>query len=469
MDTDHSSFLTTLKLAADEQPIYRQLVDAIAERIASGDLAAGERLPPQREIARQLGINLTTVTRALSALQQRGLVEGRPGRGTVVAAKRNGDEPGFRSAPSDESGFIDLSVNRPATSAYPEALAKILPRLAKDKRYPALQDYQAPEGPLWARAAAAAWLAPIAGEGDPGRILLTSGAQHALGCVLAATTQAGDMILADAVTYQGIKALCQSRGVELRGLPGDRQGMLPDAFEHACAHARPRAIFIVPSLHNPTTVTLSLERREAIVKIARQHNVLIIEDDVYGPLLDERPPSLAVLEPELTIHVSGFSKCVAPGLRMGFVAAPRALVMKIAAALRTDCWCVGPLSALVGTLLFEEGLIGDLVTQQKEELRLRQELVRSILGRFDVQTHDTSTHAWLHLPEPWRSPLFVRVSQREGVGVLGGEAFAVGRHAAPDAVRINVAAARSREDLRRGLEILAGLMGSGQLHLNDVA
>jgi DNA-binding transcriptional MocR family regulator len=154
---------------------------------------------------------------------------------------------------------------------------------------------------------------------------------------------------------------------------------------------------------------------------------------------------------------------------MGFLASPRALMMKIAAALRTDCWCISPLSALVGTLLLEEGLIENLITQQKDELRLRQELVRAVLGRFDIQTHETSTHAWLHLPEPWRGPLFARVCQREGVGVLGGEAFAVGRQAVPDAVRINVAAARSREDLRRGLEILAGLMGSGQLHLNDVA
>ena len=469
MDTEPSSFLASLRFAPDEQPIYRQLVDAIAERIANGELLAGERLPPQREIARALNINLTTVTRALSVLQQRGLVEGRPGRGTVVAAKRGGEEQSCRSAPTDESGLIDLSVNRPATSAYPEALAKILPRLPRDKRFPTLQDYQTPEGPLWARSAAAAWLAPIAGDGDPGRVLLTDGAQHALACVLAAVTQPGDLMLADAITYQGMKALCQSRGVELRGLPMDRQGMLPDAFEHACAHGRPRAVFLVPSLHNPTTVTLPLERREAIIKTARQHNVLIIEDDVYGPLLDERLPSFATLEPELTIHVSGFSKCVAPGLRMGFLASPRALMMKIAAALRTDCWCISPLSALVGTLLLEEGLIDDLITQQKDELRLRQELVRTVLGRFDVQTHDTSTHAWLHLPEPWRGPLFVRVSHREGVGVLGGDAFAVGRQAVPDAVRINVAAARSREDLRRGLEILAGLMGSGQLHLNDVA
>jgi DNA-binding transcriptional MocR family regulator len=462
-------FLDTLRLPGGPQPIYRQLVDAIAELIAQGELTAGERLPPQREIARSIGVNVTTVTRALSALQQRGLVIGRPGRGTIVARPERGDEQGFNSAPADEAGVIDLSVNRPATSAYAEALARILPRLPKDKRYPGVQDYQVPEGPVWARVAAAAWLAPVAGGDDPGRIVITEGAQHALACVLAATTQPGDVLLADAVTYQGIKALCHTRGVDLRGLAMDRDGMLPDAFEKACAESVPRAIFLVPSLQNPTTATLPEERRHAIVKIARRHNVLIIEDDVYGPLLKERVPSFAMLEPELTVHISGFSKCVAPGLRMGCIAAPRALVTQVAAMLRINCWCISPLSALIGTVLLEEGVIDELIAQQREELRLRQLLLSGVLGHFDIQTHEASTHAWLHLPSPWHSHTFARICLHNGVRVLGSDAFTVNRHGTRDAVRINVGAARSRDDLRRALEIIAGLMSSGHLHLNDVA
>lgn len=467
MSRETSSLFQSLRLADTELPIYRQLADAVADWIEQGELVAGTRLPPQREIARRLGINVTTVTRALSALQQRGLVHGRPGRGTIVASPDSGEEAGFQSAPGDEAGLIDLSVNRPATGAYAEALARLLPRLPRDRRFATLQDYQPPEGPLWARAAAAAWLAPFAGGNDPGRIVLADGAQHALACVLAATTQHGDTILADAVTYQGVKALCHSHGVQLRGLAMDREGVLPDEFEAACAQGAPRAIFLVPSLHNPTTVTLSLTRRHAIIAIARRHNVLIIEDDVYGPLLEERPPSFASLEPELTVHIGGFSKCVAPGLRTGFVAAPRALVAGVSAMLRIDCWCISPLSALVATMLLEEGLIEELVSQQREELRARHRQLQATLGRFDVQSHETSTHAWLHLPEPWRGHVFARIALRSGVRVLGGDAFTVGRGGAPDAVRINLGAARSREDLRRALEILATLMESGHLHLND--
>ncbi|HZZ25377.1 MAG TPA: GntR family transcriptional regulator, partial [Roseiarcus sp.] len=160
------------------------------ERIARGELVEGERLPPHREIARSLGINVTTVTRAFSALQQRGLVEARPGRGTLIAA-RAADEGSFKSAPSDEAGLIDLSVNRPPTSAYLDALAALLPRLPKDRRFGAVRDYHPPEGPVWARAAVADWLNGVAGDGDPGRVVLTDGAQHGLACVLRALTQRG--------------------------------------------------------------------------------------------------------------------------------------------------------------------------------------------------------------------------------------------------------------------------------------
>ena len=460
--------LDNLQLPADDQPMYRRLATAIAERIASGDLAGGERLPPQREIARQLGINVTTVTRAFSSLQQRGLVEARPGRGMSVVLREVPEEGGFRSAPSDESGLIDLSVNRPATTAYLDGLAPLLPRLAKDRRYSALQDYHPPEGPPWARAAAAQWLAPYAGRGDVGRVVLTDGARQGLACLLTAVAQRGDVILADAITYQGIGALCRSLGLDLHGVAGDREGMRPDAFEAACTAWRPRAVFLVPSLHNPTTVTLSEERRRAIAAVARRHNVLIIEDDVYRPLIGSALPSFAEIEPELTIYVSCLSKCIAPGLRLGYVVGPRAVIGNVAAALRVNCWSISPLTALIGTLLLEEGIVDHLIATQKEELRQRQGVLREALAGFDVQTHEASTHAWLHLPEPWRGAGFARASRQRGVAVLPADAFAVGREVLAHAVRINVGAARSQADLRRALEILVDLMNSGHLEVAGV-
>jgi DNA-binding transcriptional MocR family regulator len=454
-----------LQLSSGDGPVYRRLADAIADRIANGALSVGDRLPPQREIAQRLGINVTTVTRAFSTLQERGLIDARPGRGMLVAEQKSDSGSGFVSAPSDDAGVVDLSINRPATDAFLDAFTALLPRLAKNKHYAAIQDYHPAEGPIWARSAVAEWLKTVAGDGDPGRVVLTIGAQHALDCVLSAVAQKGDVILADEVTYQGINALCRSHGIELRGLAMDKGGLRPDAFDAACAQWRPRAVFLVPSLHNPTTITLTEERRRGIVEIARRHNVLIIEDDVYRPLLNNPPPSFASLEPELTVYIGGFSKCVAPGLRFGFVIGPRFMMGQVAAALRINCWSVNPMAVLIATILLEEGTATGVIEAQKSELLHRQAILTEMLGGFDLQTDVTSTHAWLRLPEPWRGAGFARTCLQRGVGVLPGDAFAVGREPVQHGVRINVGAARSRDDLRRALKTMRELLEAGHLQI----
>lgn len=433
-----------------DTPIYRQIANAIAAKIACGELSAGERLPPQRDIARQAGVNLTTVTRAFADLQERGLVTSRPGRGSLVASGREAAH--FKSAPLDEQGYIDLSVNRPATTGYLEALAALLPRLPEDPRYAALQDFHEPEGPDWAREAVAGWLAAqIEGEAPAQRLLVTNGAQHGLSCVLAAIARPGDVILADALTYQGIGALCRSLDLVLKPVDMDDEGMRPEALAGACAELAPRAVFLVPTLHNPTTVTLAEERRRALAGIARNHGALLIEDDVYRPLKDGAPRAFVASDPDITIHLSGFSKSIAPGLRFGAVLAPASLVGDIAAMLRINCWSTGPLTALIAARLIEDGQVGRILEGQKREFEARQMLVRELLGDVDLSQDPQAPHAWVHLPEPWHANAFVRAAAQAGVGVLSGEAFAISRNAVPHAVRLNVGAARSRAQLREAL------------------
>jgi DNA-binding transcriptional MocR family regulator len=445
-------------------PIYRQIADLIADKIAEGRLAAGDRLPPQRDIARMAGVNLTTVTRAFASLQERGLVESRPGRGSIIADPAM--TASFQSAPVDEQGFIDLSVNRPATTGYLQALATLMPQLPIDRRYAALQDFHAPEGPGWAREAMAGWFSAMAGVNEPAQIVMTNGAQHGLACVLGALARPGDTILADAVTYQGIGALCRSLDLTLRPVGMDRGGMRPDVLKAMCAEHKPRAVFLVPTLHNPTTITLDSDRRQAIAEIARKHDVLIIEDDVYRPLKELSPPAFVASDPDITIHIGGLSKCVAPGLRLGAVLAPKSMIADIAAMLRINCWSTSPLNALIATRMIEDGLVDRVIAGQRKEFAHRQAIVREVLSGFDVMTDDVATHAWLQLPEPWNGNAFSRAAHQSGVGVLSGEAFAVGRDSVPHAVRINVGAARSREDLRRALESLRGIL-SGDRRLFD--
>ncbi|MCA1493064.1 PLP-dependent aminotransferase family protein [Ensifer sp. NBAIM29] len=449
-----------LKFTPGDVPIYRQIADRIASEISEGRLAIGDRLPPQRDIARMAGVNLTTVTRAFADLQQRGLVESRPGRGSIIADPSI--TASFKSSPVEEQGFIDLSVNRPATTGYLEALAALMPHLADDRRYPVLQDFHAPEGPAWAREALAAWLAPVSGTNDPAQVIMTNGAQHGLACVLGAFARPGDSILADAITYQGIGALCRSLDLTLRPVAMDAGGMRPDAFEEACVAHNPSAVFLVPTLHNPTTITLAAERRAQLAAIARKHGLLIIEDDVYRPLKVVAPPAFVLSDPDITIHVGGLSKCVAPGLRLGAVIAPKPMVSDIAAMLRINCWSTSPLNALVATRMIEDGLVSSVIAGQRAEFVARQAIVREVLSGFDLMTDDVATHFWLQLPDPWHGNAFARAASQAGVGVLAGEVFAVGRDSIAHAVRINVGAARSRASLRHALEALREVLAGGR-------
>ncbi|MCX2721214.1 PLP-dependent aminotransferase family protein [Roseibium salinum] len=447
-----------LSFRKSDGPIYLQIAGIIEERIANGQLAVGDRLPPQRDIAQSTGVNLTTVTRAFASLQERGLVESRPGRGSIVA------DPSqvavFKSAPLDRSGYIDLSVNRPATTGYLQALSALMTQLPADPRFTALQDFHAPEGPVWAREAMAAWMSTLIGTVDPSNLVVTNGAQQALGCVLRAIARPGDVIVTDIVTYQGIGALCRSLDLVLKPVEVDGEGMSPADFAAVCEADRPRAVFLIPTLHNPLTVTMSAERKATLAATARRHGVLIIEDDVYRALKPGAAPTFAQTNPDITIHINSLSKCVAPGLRLGAVLAPEPMVFDIAAMLRIDCWSISALNALIAVRMIEEGTLDAIIAGQVAEFRNRQEIVQSILSGHDLATDDVSPHCWLRLPDPWHGNSFVKAAHRDGVGVLSGEAFAVTRECIPHAVRINLGAARTHEDLRSGLDKLCQILKS---------
>lgn len=449
------------------EPLYEQLAQALAEGIRSGALVTGERLPPHRDLASRLNINITTVTKAMALLQEAGLVESRPGRGTSVKPLLHQPGAQFQSAPSRDPGRVDLSINRPATDSYSQELARLLPELSRDLRFGEVPDYHPSEGPAWAREAAASWLRQHGVTAEAGQLLIAEGAQHGIACTLRAIAERGDTVLADAITYQGINALCRTLGLNLVGVDGDDKGMLPAALEQACVKHSAKVLFLVPSLHNPTAVTLSAERRHALAEVADRHRLLLIEDDVYRPLLDQSPLPFVALLPERTVYITALSKCIAPGLRMGFVMAPPRLVGDISATLRIDCWSVSPLSALIATRFIESGKALEMVAMQREELRARQDLLRQTFGDLQVQAGATSPHAWLHLPEPWRASTFALTCQERGIGLLPGAAFTLRQEHPPHAVRINLSAARSRDDLARALETIARLARQGHLHMHD--
>ncbi|PYE24887.1 PLP-dependent aminotransferase family protein [Paraburkholderia silvatlantica] len=442
------------------QATYLEVSRNLEEQVRSGQYPPGSRLPPQRDLAVELGINVSTVSRAYKELQARGLIVASKRRGSIVtggampavgAAAQRGSE----ASGADANGVVDLTVNRPATGEFLAQLARTMASISRDPRFAQTQEYQPPQGAEWARAAGAQWIAAPGFTLSPENLVVTSGAQHGLYAVLSSLMGHEGVILSDKLTYYGLKALAPVFQFELVGIPSDAEGLLPDQLEDACRRMPVKAIFTVPNLQNPSVVTMSLERRLALVEIARRHHIAIIEDDVYGPLLRKRLPTIASLCPELTFHVASTSKVLAPGLRIGYLLTPPHGAPLAAEAVRTTAWMPAPLTTLITTRWIEDGTAHLILEAQRAELQARQELALEILPRELLNSDPACMFVWLRVPAPWRSDDFAANALARGVNTMPASAFAVDRSTLEHGVRINLACATSREQLARALKVLA--------------
>lgn len=460
-----STMFKPIRSSSSDVPIYRQLADEILTLISSRHLVPGDRLPSQRKIAEMTDLNLTTVTRAFSILHEKGVIDGKPGKGTVIVTPKAFENP--RSGVSENPEFCDLSINRPATDAYLRALRMISPEFANDPRFEEVQDYHPPEGHHAVRAAMADWAKDATNHNDPDRIVVVNGAQHGLACTLGAIANPGQVVLADSITFQGFISLCALHHIGLKPVAMDDQGMIPSAFAEACLRYNPVAVYLMPNHHNPTTITLTAERRIALAEIAREHDVIIIEDDVYRPLILNPVASIASQYPDITIYITSLSKCVAAGIRFGIVSAPVDLLRDIKTFLQVNCWSTSFSTGLTVVQLIEQGKLLPIIEEQMEELSARHEILTSILPPEHLHSAPTSPHAWLTLPEPWRASGFALATLKSGVCILSSDSFTIDRdHAPVHAIRLNLNAARSREELVNAATTMSGMLKGGFRQVN---
>ncbi|HSA82405.1 MAG TPA: PLP-dependent aminotransferase family protein [Geminicoccaceae bacterium] len=456
------------ELARWPGPRYLALAEAIAQDIAAGTLAEGIRLPPHRDLAYRLGVTVGTVSRAYAVAARRGLVTGEVGRGTYVRARPA--PPGRPDLVGDgESELIKLTVNAPPDPSYRTLLGQALGEIAADPG--ALEDllsYTPKRGFADHRAAAAAWIGRVGVAVSPEQVIITGGAHQAVVAAFAALARPGDPILVEALTYAGVCHIAERLGLRLQGIAIDEEGLRPEALEEAARGGRERLLFVNPTAHNPTTATMSLGRREALVAVARRHDVTVIEDDVYGQLPEDRPPPLAALAPERTVHISSASKSVAPGLRLGVLASPPALHQRIAETQHDLFLTCPPLMAELFSRWLRDGTADRLARRQRVEASARQELARGLLGGHPYQAQPTSYHLWLPLPPPWRTAEFTAAVQERGVVVDPGSTFAVDPAKAPHAVRVSLSAAASRERLARALAVLADTLAAAPARRREV-
>lgn len=439
------------------KPHYLAIVEAIAEDVRTGRLAARERLPPQRVLAARLDLNFTTVARGYVAAQARGLVESRVGQGTFVCDPAR---PARSAGAPRRHGAVDFSMNLPPEPDDPRLLARMqagVAAIAED--LPNLLRYQGFGGTGPDKEAGGLWLARRGVAAGHDRLLLCPGAHSALDAILGSVAQAGDVLCTEALTYAGIRALAAHRSLRLVGLPMDDAGLEPDAFAAACTRLSPKALYLNPTLQNPTTQTISRRRREAIIAVARRYDVAIVEDDAYGFVCPNPPPSFQQLAPEITYYVAGLAKCLGAGLRLAYLVAPSArAALPPASILRAATVMASPITTALATRWIADGTGEALLGFVRAESRARQAIAARLLPPALVRADPNGFHLWLSLPEGWTRSAFASQGRSAGLGVVASDAFCtVGP--APEAVRICLGGLATRAEVGQALEVLGHALG----------
>jgi len=442
-------------------PKYRAIAEAIADDIAAGRLAPDSRLPPQRDMAWQLGVTVGTVGRAYAEVAERGLVHGEVGRGTFVSAPPAPTPDAGRAA---GPGFIDLTRNAPTLGPQGPALQAALARLAAAPVDMALLDYQDTSGPAAHRHMCSDWLTRRGLSVPAEQIMVCGGAQHGLALALSALSRPGDAVLTEALCYAQFRDLVRVSGRDCVAVALDDDGMQPDALEAAAQRSGARICYVVPTLQNPTNAVMSAERRQAIVEVARRNHLLIIEDDVYGYLIEDAPPPLAVLAPERTIHVTSLSKALAPGLRFGCIAAPLAQMPPLVEAQRVTHVAQPMLMGTLAQIWFEDGSAKRLLNWQRSEARARHDMAVERLAAYRFRAHPASFHLLLETPPPWNGDSLAAAMRRAGVAVLPASLFATGPDEGENAVRLSLSQPHRRRDLATALDLLCEVLTRGPQH-----
>lgn len=417
-------------------PSYQAIVDELVSAIRTGALPAGTRLPPHRDLARERRVALATATRVYVELAGMGLVRGEPGRGTFVRdlSGYDGLEPS-RALPA--ARVADLSFNQPLEPDQAAALRHALRALAgsSEDEIESLLRQHPPGGRRRDRAIVATYLLDRGIDTAPENVLLTSGTQQALDTVLSALTRPGDVLAVDTLCYPGIRLLAAEQGLELAPVPVTPAGPDLDELERLCRRRPVRAIYTMPTLHNPLGWVLDLAARERLVDIARAYDCPIVEDGTYAFLVAAPPPPLRTLAPERTCYIAGLSKNAATGLRFGYAVVPGSRVAALTRSLRAAAWGAPGLVTAVATGWLADGTLARWEKRRREDARRRQDIAREALADMAVTAHPTSYFLWLGL-QPHQPPDRVAAAlASEGILVSTADAFAAGSYR-PHALRL---------------------------------
>jgi len=445
------------------RPAYLSLAEQIARAIADGKLENGMRLQTHRQMADDLRLSVQTVSRAYEELIRRNLISGETGRGTFVRSLKREPDPPY--LPERLGEVIDLSILKPICEPmHLDRMKKALGWLAENLPASSALSFRPNVVFPRHRAVAVEWLRTCGLDVSAANISLTNGATAAMTVALMSAAPPGSKVATEGIGHHTLTPLASYLGLTLEGLAIDDQGIIPEALDTCCRESGIRAVFVQPSVINPTATLMGIERRAAIVEVARRHDVAIIESDILGPLVENRPPPIASLAPERTLYFTSFTKIVVPGLRIGYLVAPDRYVAAVANRHLVSNWMATPIVAEIATRWVSDGTALELVNWQREALRTRHATASEVLSGIPFLSHPQSLHIWLPLTGERTEEAFVAHARLQGVAIATGTSFRISNHPWHPAVRISLGSTTEAE-LRSGLGVVANLMRGDLEHL----
>lgn len=442
-------------------PKYKAIVDLIQEDVRQGRLKPGDALLSQRALALLLNINFATVGSAYEEAEKQGLVQSRQGQGTFISGERKerGTAAGSAQDTADNTdASIDLSTSWPPNLDIAAMLADEVRQVTHARSF----DFLARRSggiPTLDRASGQTWLQPRFDTPLEGRVAMAAGTRNALIALLARVVGAGGKLLVEAMCWPTVRTLAAVLNIELVPVALDAEGIEPGALDKAAAASGAKALYCVPSLQNPTGAVMGLERRQALIAVARRHGITLIEDDAYGGLQSAPLPLLGSLAPDITYSLFGLAKLVAPSLRVCYVVAPDApATERLVEMLRSTMQSAPPLEAALATHLILNKMLPKLIERVRTEAATRQKMAHEALHPHGLTGPTEGLFCWLPLPKSWDASEFATRLRHEGVLVAPAKSFSIEAATAPNAVRIATGAVSTPEALAQALHRIATLL-----------
>ena len=423
-------------------PLYRQLADHVSQLIAAGSIQSGDRLPPTRDLASQLGLNRTTVSAAYSALEDAGLIRGHVGRGSFVAG-RPAAAVASESAPATPRVGSNIEISfansRPPADAFPvDTFRRVAREVIDSTEAAAILQLGSPLGypPLRRHLLRIALDAGIARPNDD--ILITNGCQQALDLIARVFVMPRTPVAIEDPVYHGLLRVFARADAALLPVRLDNAGIDLKALEETLDRHNPKLLIVTPSFQNPTGATLGLDRRKRIVALAQRYGVMLVENDIYTDLRyrGSALPTLKELdESGNTVLLRSYSKVLFPGLRVGWIIAPRAVISRLSDTKQISDLHSDQLSQAVLLRFTESGELRKHLstTHSAGERRLAAAVnaCQSYLPSGSTFTKpDGGMNLWVELPPPLTADALLSRTQERGVDFMPGRNFsATGSHA----------------------------------------